>query len=364
MWLRALVWIMAVCILSFAQAEVSVRVLLAELSSPVTVAMSGSHRGYQNGVQTFETQSGMRWPLSASGSQVIIDGQAVGRSFGVEPTDGTFVSWEGRAYRGKLRFVASGNRLKIINVVGLESYLRGVVPAEMQASWELEALKAQAVAARTYTVTSLKPYSDYDICATTECQKYRGVEIEHARSDQAIVDTVGQVLTYEGRFARTYYHSDSGGVLASSAEVWSRAHPYLVAQTDIEINSPHRHWEKVIDADEVAASLESRGRGVGTVLALRILSYSESGRVTSLEITGSAGSTVLSGTRLTKLLREWGLKSTRFAMVSDLVARGDGWGHGVGMSQYGAKTLAQSGYGYAQILSFYYPDTVLQRLAQ
>ena len=339
------------------------RVLLAELSGPVTVAMSGSHRGYQNGVQTFETPNGMTWPLSTSGSQVIIDRQAVGRSFGVEPTDGTFVSWDGRAYRGKLRFVASGNRLKIINVVGLESYLRGVVPAEMQASWALEALKAQAVAARTYTVTSLKPYADYDICATTECQEYRGVAIEHPRSDRAIADTAGQVLTYGGQFARTYYHSDSGGVLASSAEVWSRAHPYLVAQTDVEISSPHRRWEKVIDAEKVAASLEPRGKGVGTVLALRVLSYSESGRVTSLEVMGSAGSTVLSGTKLTKLLREWGLKSTRFAMAGNLVTRGDGWGHGVGMSQYGAKSLAESGYGYAQILGFYYPGTVLQRLA-
>ena len=355
---------MAVCVLSFAQAEVSVRVLLAELSGPVTVAMSGSHRGYQNGVQTFETQSGISWPLSASGNQVIIDGQAVGRSFGVEPTDGTFVSWDGRAYRGKLRFVASGNKLEIINVVGLEAYLRGVVPAEMQASWELEALKAQAVAARTYTVTSLKPYSDYDICATTECQKYRGVEIEHSRSDQAIAETAGQVLTYGGQFARTYYHSDSGGVLASSAEVWNRARPYLVAHTDVEISSPYRRWEQIIDAGEVAASLEERSKGVGEVLALRILSYSESGRVTSLEVTGSAGSTVLSGTNLTKLLREWGLKSTRFAMAGSLVARGDGWGHGVGMSQYGAKSLAQSGYGYAQILGFYYPGTALQRLAQ
>ena len=249
-------------------------------------------------------------------------------------------------------------------MVGLESYLRGVVPAEMQANWHLEALKAQAVAARTYTVTSLKPYADYDICATTECQEYRGVAVEHPRSDRAIADTAGQVLTYGGQFARTYYHSDSGGVIASSAEVWNRARPYLVAHTDVEISSPHRRWEKVVDGAEVAASLEQRGKGVGTVLALRILSYSESGRVTSLEVTGSAGSTVLSGTKLTKLLREWGLKSTRFAMAGNLVARGDGWGHGVGMSQYGAKSLAQSGYGYAQILGFYYPGTVLQRLAE
>lgn len=96
--------------------------------------------------------------------------------------------------------------------------------------------------------------------------------------------------------------------------------------------------------------------------ALRVVSYSDSGRVSALEVAGSAGSVTLSGTSLTKMMREWGMKSTRFVMTGNLSARGSGWGHGVGMSQYGAKTLAEQGYAYSQILGFYYPGTELQIL--
>ena len=232
----------------------------------------------------------------------------------------------------------------------------------MQASWSLEALKAQAVAARTYTVVNLKPQEDYDLCATEDCQKYTGITKEHPSSDQAIWETVGQVVTYNGQFARTYYHSDSGGIIASSGEVWGNDLPYLVAHRDTEISSPHQSWDREVDPIKVAAVLAAYGKNVGSVQALRILSYSDSGRVDQLEVSGSGGSVTLSGTTLTKMMREWGMKSTRFVMTGNLSARGSGWGHGVGMSQYGAKTLAEQGYAYSQILGFYYPGTGLSVL--
>ena len=247
-------------------------------------------------------------------------------------------------------------------MVDLESYLRGVVPAEIPASWPAEALKAQAVAARTYTLASLETGENYDVCATTECQKYSGVAVEHPRSDAAIVATAGIVLTYQGTFAKTYYHADSGGVLASSAEVWGDVRPYLVAQQDVPSTTPHRSWQKQLEAVAIQTSLQEFGTEVGPVQALSILAYSESGRVSSVEITGAWGSAQLSGQNLTKLLRTWGLKSTRFVMTGALSAQGDGWGHGVGMSQYGANALASANYDYSQILAFYYPTTDLQTL--
>src|SRR5690606_8349135 len=136
-------------------------------------------------------------------------------------------------------------------------YLRGVVPSEMQANWPLEALKAQAIAARSYTLTSLQPDSDYDICATVECQVYRGIAVEHERSDRAVLETAGLVLMHDGAFARTYYHSDSGGVVASSAEVWGESLPYLVAVADISQNTPHRRWEARLDPVRMRASLRA-----------------------------------------------------------------------------------------------------------
>ena len=344
------------------QAAPPIRVLLDEIADSLTVTMTGAHRGYIDGVERFSTPYGLSWPLQVAGGYVYIEGKPVGNSFTLEPSDGALVSWAGQNYRGALRFVAEDRTLRIINVVDLETYLRGVVPAEMQASWNLEALKAQAVAARTYTLASLDPEANYDVCATILCQKYDGVTIEHPRSDQAIWETMGVVLTYGGDFAKTYYHADSGGVLASSSEVWGNASPYLIAQQDVDMASPHRGWERALDADFIAASLQGRGIGVGDVSSVRVVGYSDSGRVESLEVIGSAGSRLLSGPKLTKMLREWGLKSTRFRMAGALSVQGDGWGHGVGMSQYGARSLARSGYDYSQILGFYYPSTELQQL--
>ena len=340
-----------------------VRVLVDEVGPDALMQMNGPHRGYVNGVLSFSTPLTLIWPLQAVGQQVYIDGTPVGQSFTLEPTDGAPLYWGEKSYRGALRFVAVDGGFRVINVLDLETYLRGVVPAEMQASWPLEALKAQAIAARTYTLASLSPNADFDVCATTECQKYKGALAEHPQSDQAILDTAGLVLTYQGDFAKTYYHADSGGALASSAEVWDEVRPYLVSQQDVAHSSPHRSWERGIDPAAVARSLAARGADVGEVRSIRILAYSASGRVDSIEVAGAAGNTVLSGTDLTKLLRGWGLKSTRFNMTGDLRARGDGWGHGVGMSQYGARSLAQAGYSYDQILAFYYPNTDLSKIA-
>ncbi len=355
-----LLWIVLVFSQAAAQGQIVVRVLLDRIPGSMSLTMQGAHDGYVDGQLRFSTQVGLIWPMQASDSQVIVDGQAVGRSLTLEPRDGNLLSWNGSYYRGGIRFLAEGNDFKIINVVGLEDYLRGVVPSEMQASWTLEALKAQAVAARTYTVVNLKPQEDYDLCATEDCQKYEGITKEHANSDQAIRETNGQVLTYNGEFARTYYHSDSGGIIASSGEVWGTDLPYLVAHRDTQIDSPHRSWDRDIDPAKVSAVLQAYGKNIGSVQAMYVLSYSDSGRVNQLEVSGSTASVTLSGISLTKIMREWGMKSTRFVMTGNLSARGSGWGHGVGMSQYGAKTLAEQGYAYSQILGFYYPGTELQ----
>jgi stage II sporulation protein D len=326
----------------------------------VTIAVQGAHRGFVDGMLRFETPASLNWPVTARGDTLLSGGVVIGRSLTLEPLE-ELIQWQDRTYRGGIRLIASEGRVQVINVVDVEDYLRGVVPAEMQASWPLEALKAQAVAARTYTLASLESSADYDLCATVDCQVYRGVEAEHQRSDKALEETDGVVLTFGGSVARTFYHADSGGIVASSAEVWGVTFPYLVAQTDVATTSPHRRWDKQLDPEIVSASLRGNGFDLGIVQRLRVLAYSESGRVRQLEVSGSDGALRLEGRQLRTFLRAWGLKSTRFRMIGALTARGDGWGHGVGMSQYGARSLAQSGYSYSQILSFYYPSTTLQR---
>lgn len=358
-WLLLLLWLSS----SAAWAQVPVRVLLGEIGGAIEVEMPGAHRGYLDSGASFATAYGLTWPLTARGDTLYLGDEALAHALTLEPTDGGLMSYQGESYRGGMRLIASDGRILVVNVLDLEEYLRGVVPAEMQASWPLEALKAQAVAARSYALTELAPAADYDICATVECQNYGGVGVENARSDQAIRETAGQVITYEGRIATAYYHADSGGMLASGSEVWGEDLPYLPAQPDVPRNSPYDSWRYRLEPAVMAASLRARGYDLGAVTGLRALAYSDSGRVTKAEIQGARGSAVLVGPELTKLLRDWGLKSTRFTMTEPLLAAGRGWGHGVGMSQYGALALAQAGYGYQQILAFYYPSTALQKLA-
>src|SRR5690606_14905545 len=114
-------------------------------------------------------------------------------------------------------------------------------------------------AARSYTLTSLAPSASYDLCATVDCQVYRGVEVEHPRTDTAIAATAGVVVTYGGATARTYYHADSGGMIASSQEVWGSALPYLVARADAPTSTPHRAWVYRLDPAVVGASMEAAG---------------------------------------------------------------------------------------------------------
>jgi stage II sporulation protein D len=358
---RASLALLALLVAPVALAQPLVRVLLLEATDVVHVAFDGPHRGAIDG-RPFATPFPLTWPVAVEGDRLVMDGREIGRQLDLAPEEG-MLRFEGRRYRGTLRLLASAGRVLAINVLDLESYLRGVVPAEMQANWPLEALKAQAVAARSYTLVNVDHEASYDICATTDCQVYQGAESEHPRSDLAVAETTGLVLTYGGTFARTYYHSDSGGVIASAAEVWGTALPYLQAFQDVPANGPHRRWDHRLDPAVVAASLASIGRSVGPVRRVRVLAVSESGRVARLEVTGDAGTVVLEGHAARTQARSWGLRSTRFQMAGDLVARGEGWGHGVGMSQYGARELALAGHGYAQILGFYYPATALQRVA-
>lgn len=357
-----LITLLCLLVVNFSLALTPIRVLLDSVSGPIDYHMTGAHQGYVDGNLLFSTNLGISWPISVQGNELHIDETAIGKSLRLEPLNDNFISWQGRSYRGNLNLVATDNKLQVINTVDLEDYLRGVIPAEMQASWNIAALKAQVVAARTYTLASLNPEAAYDVCATTECQVYEGMNIEHRSSDQAIRETIGMVLTYGDTFAYTYYHADSGGEIASSLEVWGFDVPYLNVKEDYVQNSPNANWTFNLEPNNVLKVLRAYGYNLDKVKAVNIIEKSNSGRVSKLEIKGSANNLQLEGTVLHKIVRDWGLKSTHFDVVGNLLIRGEGWGHGVGMSQYGARTLAEHDYNYQQILDFYYPGTVLRQL--
>ncbi len=350
-------------VLSSGFALTPVRVLLENKLDHIDHYIDSAHQGYVDNDLLFSTNAGLSWPINVQGNELVVEGTTIGRNLRLEPLNNDPIYWEGKPYRGSLELVAVDGGIRAINIVDLEDYLRGVVPAEMQASWPNSALRAQAIAARTYTLASLSPNAAYDVCATTDCQVYEGMSAEHHLSNQAISETAGMVLTYGDNFAYTYYHADSGGEIASSLEVWGLNLPYLTAKTDYVQNSPNANWTFHLEPNTVQKVIKAYGYDIDKVKSIDILEKSDSGRIEKLEIHGETKTLALEGTILHKIARDWGLKSTHFELVGGgLMVRGEGWGHGVGMSQYGARTLAEHDYDYQQILEFYYPGTVLRRL--
>jgi stage II sporulation protein D len=216
------------------------------------------------------------------------------------------------SYRGRLVLARAGEEVLVIDDVGLEGYLRGVVPAEMPASWPAGALKAQAVAARSYAVTSLRPAQPFDVFADTRSQVYRGVTAEQPATTAAVEATRGIVLTADGAVARTLFHSSSGGRTAASEEIFGGPPvSYLRSVEDrFDSLSPHHDWSVSLTDAEVAARLSLVLQG--ELLDLAVVSRTPSDRAAVVRITGSAGATDIPATQARTLL---GLRSTWFTIA-------------------------------------------------
>lgn len=356
---RPLAILAAAALTASASAGATVRVLLAVVPS-ATVTAQGAHGGRTGDGHAFHSPTGLTWPVTLVGERLVADGHRLGGRFTLTG-DGAPLAFGGHRYRGSLELIAGAGGIEVVNALDVESYLRGVVPAEMAAGWPMAALEAQAVAARSYALSLEGSHGDYDLCATVSCQVYRGIDAENARSDAAVRATAGVVVTYAGSVARTYYHADSGGVTASSGEVWGTPLPYLVARPDAQAGAGVDRWQVRIPPALAQTGLSRLGLSVGGVNGLRVVERSASGRVDGLEVLGSAGSVSLTRSQLSSLAPLWGLRSMRFSLTGPLTVSGEGWGHGVGMSQDGARALAEQGYDYTQILGYYYPNTRLVR---
>ena len=342
------------------QSELNVRVLIAggkalELQIPFQHALY-----YPDGRLLFKSETPVRWPLSVSSAgNVVINGTDGGspKIYIPDGGPGTVMTAGGSSYRGGMLIRVVRGSLQLINVVNLEDYLLSVVPAEMPPSWSLEALKAQAVIARTYAVSKLNPNADFDLCATQQCQVYPGISKESERSSGAVALTRGQIVAWNGKPAQTFFSSDNGGWMASSSEVWGMNLPYLVAQPDPFSKSPKSNWQIKLPWSR-ASSITSEYAKVGTLSSIVVSSYSNSGRPLELTLTGDRGKAVVKGAEAGGLVKSLGGYSTRVAFGNgpdELVMAGAGYGHGVGLSQYGAQGMANAGYDYLYIMGFYFP---------
>lgn len=308
------------------------------------------------------------WDVGVRGGKLTLSGQDSGtNTLYLAPTPGGVVGIGNTTYRGGVLLRAVGGRVDAVNVVNLEDYLRGVVAAEMPASWSPDALRAQAVIARSYASARINPAAPYDLCATDQCQVYGGVARETPATDAAVAATRGQVVSWNGAIAKTYFSSDSGGYTASSAEVWGTDLPYLVSQPDPASQSPRSAWNITVPFArvlEVAARYKVR---VGTLAQIGITRVSASGRPIEITFQGDAGTARLGGADAGGFVRSLGAYSTRVTFSADangLILSGAGNGHGVGLSQWGAGNLAGAGWNHLQILGFYFPGAALSTLQE
>ncbi len=272
-----------------------------------------------------------------------------------------------RAYRGELEVTSSrSGGLLVVDCVPLESYLRGVVAAEMESSAPMEALRAQAVAARTYAVKNLGHCQSrgYDLSDTTDSQVYDGVAAEHDSTDQAVRDTAGLVLERGGTLCQADYYADCGGVTAPGSE--EDDYPPSVMDGpegggEYCAAGPHHTWTLRVSAEALA---HVAGRKVGRLTDVKVVERDSSGRAQTVELAGSQGARRVPGAKLRAALGYARLRSTLFSVArdgDDYVFAGRGFGHGHGMCQCGAVGMAGAPYNrtYRQILAHYFPGAVV-----
>ena len=208
-----------------------------------------------------------------------------------------------RRYRGLVRVLPEGDRLQAVNLLGLEHYLASVVGSEMPASWPAEALRAQAVAARTYALAQLKPEAPFDLRSTVASQVYRGTEAETDSTRSAVAATRSLVLSHGGSLIDAVFHSSSGGSTENSGEMWNRQLPYLVSVPDRDKFSPWHQWSVRFEPDQLRRAFQE----TAGASRIEVLAASSTGRVRRARVIGPAGSLDLSGSELRQRL---GLRST------------------------------------------------------
>ena len=314
--------------------------------------------------------------VSLKGGKLTANGKKIsGNSITLRPQEKKPL-WEmqtvinGKTYCGGAEIRLINGTLTVIGLVSAEDYLRCVLPEEMPVDWPEEALKAQAVAARTFALKNRKRHEreGYDLCNSTHCQVYGGIASISPSTDKAVKATFGECLFYKGNLIDAVFHSDSGGMTENCKDVWGTDVPYLRAVR--ESRSETKPWNVQYSVDEFSGILVKAGHNVGTVKELKLSKLhvgkgasdrSPSGRVKKLKIVGSKGHAEVTGNDLRSIL---GLKSTLFDVnlnKKTITISGYGWGHGIGLSQWGAKELSSKS-SCKGILSHYYPGTETKKL--
>ncbi len=382
------------------EADQPVRIALVTAASNGRIGATGGWQlSDRNGATVIARPSSTEeWTITTEGGFRAVQGersQAVEGPIVVRPSSaGSLLKWNGKRYRGELIVTRGDSGLLVINVLPMDAYLRGVVPLEIgtRTAAEFAAVQVQAIAARTYSYTRLTTSRAFDMYATVQDQVYGGVDAEKAQTDSAISTTRDMVIAYAGKPINAYYSSTCGGSTAGATEVWNDRpdEPYLKPVSDRIPGtdrfycdpSPRFSWTQTWDKPALRAVMEkylstytsAPKTGLGRITAITEQGRTASDRIRALVITTDNGSYTLRGNDTRFVLRNPQgsiLNSTYFrhtttsdgGEVSSLTVTGRGYGHGIGMCQWGAIGRARAGQDFRTILETYYQGAKVGRIA-
>ena len=288
----------------------------------------------------------------------------------------SYCSVNGVAYDGNIAVVGTGKgHFKIVNALDLETYLKSVVPSEIPRDWPMASLRAQAIAARTYALYKMETVQDpaYDVVGTIHDQAYMGRVRRVKSTDRAVDDTFSVVLLWRGKLFPAYFHSCCGGHTENVHNVWPtrvipKDFPPLAGRdTSVYLDSKHQDWKRVFSAKDIERKLAAKDIETPGITNIVLEEMTAGGRPQKVLIEHKGGPTRLGANafRLAVGAGASGLKSMKLRVYKEgpqFTFLGDGFGHGVGMSQYGARAMARSDKDCLEILDFFYPESEAMRV--
>jgi stage II sporulation protein D len=343
------------------------RILVIDNKESVLMAIKGSYRVYSTSSDKLLFGGYILHTIVSASDKGIMFGQRDLKfsKISVVVPEGAYIYIEGRAFRGSVDILRKDNmKVMVINKVPLEEYLYGVLYNEISHRWPIEAIKAQAIAARTFALYQARQnkLQDYDLTNDIYSQVYSGAASERWTTTRAVTLTAGKALTYKGDIFPAYYHATCGGHTEDASNLWNVD---LGCLKGVECNyckeSPHYRWTKTIELNDLEKKLNDNGYKLGQIKKIEAVSKNNSGRIDKIEIKDDADvSCIVTAKDFRQMLGPNDVRSTNFepSINGDkLVLKGIGWGHGVGMCQWGAYGMARKGKKADEILKYYYPGT-------
>ncbi|MBN1913561.1 MAG: SpoIID/LytB domain-containing protein [Candidatus Omnitrophica bacterium] len=287
----------------------------------------------------------------------------------IKPVGEEGVLLNARRFRGDIYIIKKKNsKLSAVNLIEVENYIKGILYNEASHYWPLEALKAQAVACRTFALYQIEQNSakDYDVTSDIYSQVYGGKASERYRTSRAVNETAGEVLTFKGKIFAAYYHATCAGHTEDASLLWDNdIAPLKGVPCFFCKESPHFKWHQVLLLDKISSKLSASGQKIKDIQKIEALEKDRSGRILNLRITSADKTINIPAKDFRNIIGPNVIRSTNFSIEiadGDAVFEGLGWGHGVGLCQWGAYFMAKRGYDHKRILEYYYPQAVISKM--